>query len=111
MTNPKTIDPDAARRALEDSDAMLLDVREDDEWAAGHAPQATHIRLADLDPGAVTPDNPVIVVCRSGSRSHKAAVALTEAGRTVYNLVGGMKAWQQSGYPVVRDDGTTGAVI
>ncbi|MBJ7323855.1 MAG: rhodanese-like domain-containing protein, partial [Rhodococcus sp.] len=53
----------------------------------------------------------LVVVCRSGARSSKAVAALTDAGRAAHNLSGGMKAWHEDGRPVVRDDGTPGAVI
>ena len=88
---------------VEGSGAVLLDVREDNEWSAGHAPGAVHVRLGDLDPRTFDTAAPVVAVCRSGNRSGSAA--------TVYNLVGGMKAWREAGRPVIRDDGTVGTVI
>jgi rhodanese-related sulfurtransferase len=90
---------------------MLIDVREDDEWGAGHAPGAVHVRLGDLDPAAYTSEQILVVVCRSGARSSKAVAALTDAGRTAHNLAGGMKAWASAGQSVIRDDGTAGSVI
>jgi rhodanese-related sulfurtransferase len=111
MTTPPDIDPAAAVRLIEDSAAVLLDVREDDEWSAGHAPEAVHVRLGELNPAAITTGRPVVAVCRSGARSRSAAMKLAGAGITVYNLAGGMKAWHGSGRPVVRDDGATGTVI
>lgn len=104
------VDPATARSVLADSAAMLIDVREDDEWAAGHAPDAVHVRLGDLDPAAYTSE-PILVVCRSGARSSKALTALTDAGRTAHNLAGGMEAWDRAGQSVIRDDGTAGSVI
>lgn len=111
VTTPPDIDVDAAVRLVGDAEAVLLDVREDDEWSAGHAPGATHVRLGVLDSGGLSADRPVVAVCRSGNRSRTAAMKLAGAGITVYNLAGGMKAWAGSGRPVVRDDGTAGAVI
>jgi rhodanese-related sulfurtransferase len=111
MTTPPDIDPAAAVRLIEDSAAVLLDVREDDEWSAGHAPEAVHMRLGELNPAAIASGRPVVAVCRSGARSRSAAMKLAGAGITVYNLAGGMKAWHGSGRPVVRDDGATGTVI
>jgi rhodanese-related sulfurtransferase len=111
MTAPPDVHLDEAIRLLNEADAVLLDVREDDEWAAGHAPGAVHMRLGDLDPSGLAAAKPVVAVCRSGNRSRTAAIKLAGAGITVYNLAGGMKAWHCSGRPVVRDDGAIGTAI
>lgn len=105
------VDPTGAMGLVEGAGAVLLDVREDNEWSAGHAPGAFHVRLGDLDPGTFDTAAPVVAVCRSGNRSGSAAKKLAAAGVTVYNLVGGMKAWREAGRPVIRDDGTVGTVI
>lgn len=107
------VDPTTAHQMVEAASATLIDVRENDEWAAGHAPRAVHVPLGALDPSAHggTDTAPLIVVCRSGARSSKAASTLAGAGLPVHNLAGGMKAWQSAGHPVVRDDGTPGTVI
>jgi rhodanese-related sulfurtransferase len=105
------VDPIEAMRLANESGAILLDVREDDEWTAGHAPGAVHVRLGVLDPHTYDTTVPVIAVCRSGKRSGSAATELAAAGVTVYNLAGGMKAWQETGHPVIRDDATVGMVI
>lgn len=113
MTRPlPDVDPKTARQMVEDAAAILIDVRENDEWAAGHAPGAAHVPLAELDPSAFpSHTRPLVVVCRSGGRSSKAAAKLAAAGLPVHNLSGGMPAWQSAGHPVVRDDGTPGTVI
>ncbi len=96
---------------LAGSDARLLDVREDDEWAAGHASIARHMRLGDLDPRQFTESGTVVVTCRSGNRSRTAAAALVDAGVDAVNLDGGMLAWARAGQPpLVRDDGMPGTV-
>lgn len=105
----------AARGGIADTAAtrgevVLLDVREPNEWAAGHAPGARHISLGDLDPSALDAGVAVIAICRSGNRSGKAADALAAAGFRVRNMSGGMNAWQQQGLPVVRDDGSAGTI-
>jgi len=88
-------------------DAWLLDVREDDEWAAGRAPGARHIPLRQL--GARTAEIPqdevVYVVCRTGSRSSRAAQALAGAGWQAVNVAGGMQDWSAAGRPMVTDSG------
>ena len=91
--------------------ALLLDVREDDEWAAGHAPAAVHAPLSRLDPAAVPAELPVVAVCRVGSRSAMVAQALAARGVQVVNLSGGMLAWSAAGLPVVRDEGQPGEVL
>lgn len=88
---------------------VLLDVREPDEWAAGHAPEAMHIPLGDLPARAAelaerADDRPVYVVCRSGGRSARAALWLNAAGVVeAVNVAGGMKSWQTERRPLVGD--------
>lgn len=103
------VDPTRAEE-LAAAGALLLDVREPDEWAAGHIQGATHTPLGSLDPAVVPTDRVVIAVCRSGNRSGKAAARLLAAGVDVRNLAGGMQAWAAGGHPVTRDDGTAGTV-
>ncbi len=93
--------------------ATLVDVREPDEWAAGHAQGAHHIPLAQLGQRQreLPADRPVITVCRSGARSARAATLLAGQGRDATNLRGGMRAWAAAGLPVVATDGSPGAVI
>lgn len=77
----------------------LLDVREDDEWRAGHAPEAVHIPLGELGGRAdeVPKDQKVYVVCRVGGRSAQAVMALNQAGWDSVNVAGGMAAWERAG--------------
>lgn len=79
--------------------AILVDVREQHEWDAGHAPQAVHVPLGNLDAAAL-PAGSVLVVCRSGSRSSAAAQQLAAAGVDVRNVTGGMQAWAEAGLPL-----------
>lgn len=102
--------PTEASARIDNGEALLLDVREADEWAAGHSPAATHMPLGQLDPAAVPQDKPVVTICRSGARSAEAAAALSAAGHRVSNLEGGMKAWAAAGLPVLTDDGSPGTV-
>lgn len=99
--------------ALVERGATLLDVREPDEWRAGHAPSARHIPLGDLPrrSSEVPVGRPIVVVCRSGRRSAQAAASLADAGRQVSNLVGGMQAWSRAGLPVVAKGGRPGRVV
>lgn len=100
-----------AARLAEAGTVLLLDVRENDEWEAGHAPQATHRPLGELDPAAPPDDRPVVVVCRSGNRSGQAAQLLLAAGRDARNLTGGMRRWAACGLPVVAAHGRPGDVV
>lgn len=98
--------------ALVADGAVLLDVREPYEWQAGHAPKARHIPLAQLARrlGELPSGRPVVTVCRSGSRSARAAALLAREGREVSNLAGGMHAWSRAGLPVVAKGGGPGRV-
>ena len=106
------VTPEEGARRVEEG-ALLLDVREDDEWEAGHAPNAQHLPLARVQAEAATlpRDRPIVAICRVGGRSETAAVALKAAGFEVVNLAGGMRAWAAAGQPVVKDDGEIGTVI
>ncbi|MDT4986422.1 MAG: hypothetical protein QOI74_516 [Micromonosporaceae bacterium] len=88
--------------------AYLLDVRESDEWAAGHAPQAHHVPMYDVPSrlDEIPADGDVVVVCRVGARSAQVVGYLLAAGRTnVANLDGGMLAWVRAGRPIVTEHG------
>jgi rhodanese-related sulfurtransferase len=87
--------------------AYLLDVREDDEWAAGHAPEAVHVRLGDLGAraGDLPRDREVYVICRTGNRSAYAAQALLGGGLHAINVADGMTGWAVAGRPMVSDGG------
>lgn len=90
----------------------LLDVREADEWAAGHAPDAVHVPMGEL-PARIDdlPEGELVVVCRSGGRSARAVAWLNQAGFDAYNLQGGMKDWAAAGLPVVTDDGDPATIL
>lgn len=83
-------------------DGYLLDVREQDEWDAGHAPEAVHIPMRQLSDraGEIPRDREVYVICRSGVRSAQVTVALNQAGWLARNVDGGMKGWVEAGRPM-----------
>ena len=93
--------------------AHILDVREDDEWDAGHIPGAVHIPLATLGGrmGEVTKGRVWLVICRSGSRSSRAAEVLRASGIDARNVAGGVRAWAQAGLPFQTRQGAPGLVI
>src|ERR1700744_2375752 len=87
---------------------FLLDVREDDEWTAGHAPEAVHVRLGDLGArgGGLPRDREIYVICRSGARSAYAAQTLAGGGVNTVNVADGMTGWVVAGRPMISEDGT-----
>lgn len=93
--------------------ASLLDVREKNEWNAGHATAAVHVPLARVAdaPRRLKQGRPVVVVCRSGNRSRSATAQLKAAGFDAYNLSGGMRAWANAGGSVVDRNNRPGVVI
>jgi rhodanese-related sulfurtransferase len=95
-----------ATRMINDTQAIVLDVRATGEFDAGHLPNARNIPLAELDQraGELPAGRPVIVCCNTGMTSAKGAAALRKAGREeVFNLDGGLNAWRQAGLPVVKN--------
>jgi len=89
---------------LRDQGAFVLDVREPDEWAAGHIPGATLIPLGQLASrlAEVPQDQQVVVVCRSGNRSATGRDILLDAGfAEVTSMGGGMNAWVSQGLDTV----------
>lgn len=100
-----------AADAAAGSGVLLVDVREDDEWEAGHAHGAVHMPLGSLDVEQLRTGLPVVAVCRSGNRSGKAAQLLTQAGIDVVNMAGGMTAWAAAGLPVIAADGSAGEIV
>jgi rhodanese-related sulfurtransferase len=98
--------PEVDANAVPD-DAYLLDVREAEEWVAGHAPTAVHIPLGELQQrlSEVPAGDTVYVVCRVGGRSAHAAAWLNHVGRSAVNVGGGMQSWAAAGRPMTSDTG------
>jgi rhodanese-related sulfurtransferase len=97
---------------LVDAGAILLDVREADEWHAGRAERAVWIPMGEIGErqGELATDRRLLVVCRSGGRSSRVVAALVQAGYDAVNVAGGMKAWEAQGFAVVTGDGAAGVV-
>ncbi len=87
--------------------ALLVDVREDDEFSNGRSADAVHIRLSELPDrlDELPRDRQIVCTCRSGGRSGRATEFLLAQGFDVVNLEGGMLAWQEAGIPMVADAG------
>ena len=93
--------------ALVEGPAVLLDVRQREEFDAGHAPMATLVPLSELPDhlDELPHDALIVCVCRSGARSRRAALFLSEAGYDVANVDGGMLAWAAAELPLESDEG------
>lgn len=93
---------------------QVVDVREPNEWTAGHIDGALHVPLNGLLAGgsaALDASRPTVVVCRSGARSELATLMLVSRGFDAANLVGGLEAWARAGLPLTTDAGTPGRVV
>lgn len=100
----KQVGPQEAVMLFNHEDALVLDVREQSEWADGHIAKAKHIPLGKLKDKLSElekfKDKPIIAVCRSGNRSAHACGLLKKAGfEKLHNLAGGMQAWESAGLP------------
>ncbi|MDF3298822.1 rhodanese-like domain-containing protein [Streptomyces tropicalis] len=109
-----TVDEAVRRTQGADAPAVLLNAREQGEWAAGHAPGAGHAPLSRLQGGAPLPDaaqdRPAVVICRSGHRSRRAAELPTGRGVDAVGVKGGMQAWAAAGHSVVDARGNNGSI-
>ena len=102
--------PDVPVSDLSD-DAVVLDIREQDEWDRGHAPTAVHIPMSEL-PARVDElvpfldaDEPLVITCRSGGRVQRVMPWLAQQGYEVANMAGGMRAWHAAGKPMEAAEG------
>ncbi len=86
-------------------EAVLLDVREDDEWVAGHIRGAVHVPMGQVPDrlDELPADQRLHVLCRSGGRSAKVTAYLNAAGRDAVNVDGGMQAWAAAGRRMVTE--------
>ena len=101
------LSPVEATLLVNREDAIVIDVREQGEYAQGHIPNARHIPAGEIERRSKElekwKDHPVILCCATGARSNSAAGALRKVGfNRIYNLRGGMMEWQKAGQPVSR---------
>ncbi|MET7499754.1 rhodanese-like domain-containing protein [Streptomyces microflavus] len=99
------------------SDGLILDVRENDEWAAGHVEGALHIPMSDFVGrfGELTEAAGegwrVHVMCRVGGRSAQVTQYLVQQGIDAVNIDGGMLSWDGAGRPMVTENGASAFVL
>ena len=106
--------PESAQPSDVTEDTYLLDVREDDEWTAGHIAGAVHIPMSGLLPrvAEVPKDREVVVVCKVGARSAQVTAYLNQNGwPNVRNLDGGVVSWVRAGRDLVSETGAPPEVV
>lgn len=93
------MDPQEAARLLERGEAVAVDVREPAEWDAGRIRGSVHIPMRELvlRRSELPRETTIVAVCRTGNRSGAVTQALRNAGYSVENLEGGLKAWVREG--------------
>lgn len=101
------LSPVEATLLINREDAIVVDVRDQGEYAQGHIPNARHLPLAELErrSGELEKfkDRPLILCCASGARSASAVAQLKKAGfGKIYNLRGGLMEWEKAGQPISR---------
>ncbi|HET9236107.1 MAG TPA: rhodanese-like domain-containing protein [Oligoflexus sp.] len=99
---------EVAHRLKPEKDFLLVDVREESEWNAGHLPMALHISKGVIERDIETkiPDlsTPIILYCGGGYRSILAAQSIQKMGYTrVLSMTGGFRGWTGKNFPVVQD--------
>ena len=102
---PVDLDTATVEEIRSRDDVVLIDVREESEYAEGHIPGATLIPLGQIPDrlDEIPTDKMVVAVCRSGNRSGQATDFLREQGfDNVHNMQGGMNAWGQAGYEIEK---------
>ena len=110
MTSPDS--SEEAASALP-ADAILLDVREPYEWAAGHIETAVHIPIGQVTRrlNEVPRGDPLYVICRSGARSARVAEFFRAQGIAAVNVGGGMQDWASAGKPMVSETGRAPEIV
>ena len=106
----KETDVNSVKKMLDDKeDFLLIDVREDSEWVAGHLPSAIHLSkgVIERDIEKTIPDHnkKLVLYCGGGFRSAMAADNIQKMGyRNVISMDGGLKGWVAADYPIIKLD-------
>ena len=102
---PANVDAQTVSALKERDDVLVLDVREQWEYDAGHIPNITHIPMGEIQKrlDEIPTDKTVIVTCQSGGRSSQITNLLRDNGYDdVHNMTGGILSWQSAGLPVEK---------
>src|SRR5437016_987976 len=107
-TNIREISPEDAAKKMQSGDAVIVDVRENDEWDEEHIEGATHLSRGtiELDIEEKVPDPNALIICHcgGGGRGALAAESLQKMGyKNVRSIAGGLKAWKAAGLPTVSE--------
>lgn len=107
QTPPKPLSATAVSEIADSAEVELIDVRQADEFAAGHIAGARHIELSELPSQAaeIDRDRTIVFYCRSGARSAMATDAFAEAGYDARNMEGGLLSWVEAELPLEPADG------
>jgi phage shock protein E len=105
--NVTEISPREAAAKFRSGEAVIIDVRDKDEWDEGHIPGATHMSRGtiELDIEEKVPDPNAMIICHcgGGGRSALAAESLQKIGyKNVRSMAGGLKAWKAAGLPTTK---------
>ncbi|HKN31044.1 MAG TPA: rhodanese-like domain-containing protein [Roseiarcus sp.] len=101
--DPDTIDCEAFEKAVREGEATVVDVREPDEFAAGHIPDALNLPLSRFDPKQLPSGKPVVLICQTGRRSRNALNQARAIGRDdVNHYAGGMTGWRSRNGALAR---------
>lgn len=106
MSDERQIEPKQAASLIEGG-ATLIDVRDPDEYEAGHIQGSRHVPFDRLsaETAGVDAGGAVVFYCRTGDRSSTAAAAFAESGIDAHNIAGGLEAWASYGLPLEPEDG------
>lgn len=99
------ITPQSAFEEISSGRAIGIDVRESEEWDAGHAANVFWNPMSAFDINALPSEVPLIFICRSGSRSSQVATAVAVQVENVFNMIGGMESWNEAGLAMVSANG------
>lgn len=102
----ETVSPQQTLEMVKSGQAYGIDVREIDEWESGRFEMFTLNPMSTFDHAALPTDKPIIFICRSGNRSGKVCDSVEPSGLKVFNMEGGMLAWQSAGLPMSATNGT-----
>ena len=107
FSGAKDVSVQEAVQLINRRDAVVLDVRDATEYAAGHIPNSRHIPAAEIEKRLKELDKfksrPIVISCRSGTRAASASAVLKKNGfQEVFPLKGGVLGWQQAAMPIEK---------